>query len=48
VALAGTAGIQWAFFLELARRFGPLAIERLRELHPFSRNIPEKIGHGGN
>ena len=37
VALAGTAGIDWMFFLELARRFGPLAIERLRELGAFSR-----------
>ena len=37
VALAGTAGIRWATFFKLARRFGPLAIERLRELHNLSR-----------
>jgi hypothetical protein len=46
VALAGTAGIHWMFFLELARRFAPLAIERLRELHPFSRfAIPPLASH---
>jgi len=37
VALLGTAGIQWMSFLELARRFTPLATERLRELHPYPR-----------
>jgi len=36
VALTGTAGVNWTAFLELARRFAPLSILRLRELHPFS------------
>lgn len=37
VALAGTSGLHWPKFLKLARRFGPLAIERLRELQQYSR-----------
>lgn len=37
VALAGTAGIDWPMFLKLARRFAPSAIDRLRQLQPFSR-----------
>jgi len=46
VALAGTADIHWTSFLKLARRFGPLAIERLRELSPFGRlAIPPLASH---
>ncbi len=42
VALTGVAGIDWGRFLKLARRFGPLAIERLRELRSFPHlAIPE-------
>jgi hypothetical protein len=37
VALIGTADIEWDSFLKLTRSFGPLATERLRELHCFSR-----------
>jgi hypothetical protein len=37
VALVGTAGVDWTAFLKLARRFSPLAIERLRELRSLSR-----------
>lgn len=37
VALVGTAGIDWASFLELARRFAPLAIVRIGELRRYSR-----------
>jgi len=42
VALVRAAGIDWISFLELAERFAPLAIERLRELRPFSHlAVPE-------
>jgi Uncharacterised nucleotidyltransferase len=42
VLLVGTARIDWPSFLELAQRFAPLGIARLRELRPFSRlALPE-------
>jgi hypothetical protein len=37
VALVGLAGIDWPAFLDLAQRFAPLTIERLRELRTFGR-----------
>ena len=37
LATVGTTALDWPTFFDLARRFAPLAIDRLRELRSFSR-----------
>ncbi len=37
VAMVGTSAMDWPTFFDLARRFAPLAMDRLREVRSFSR-----------